>query len=285
MITPEKEEYVLTKAYIPEHIAGMMSLISKGEPCLIEDYIYFKKEDWVIFIGYPLERAFTKEHLEASLKEVIQKLKPEYTWFIAPEIPDSFIGSCQNRESDEYFRLNLEGLKIKGSLMRVVKKASRELSVEIEKAVSKEHEEAISEFLEKENPPPMIRQLFLSMRDYVSSSNTAVVLSARDKKKSLSAFYVIDTAANDFATYLIGCYSRKNYVPNASDLLCYEMIALAKEQGKDYISLGLGVNEGIRRFKRKWGGIPFLRYEFCEYHLKPPGIFEFIRQFKTRIMS
>jgi hypothetical protein len=24
------------------------------------------------------------------------------------------------------------------------------------------------------------------------------------------------------------------------------------------------VNQGIRRFKEKWGGIPFLDYEFCE---------------------
>jgi hypothetical protein len=39
---------------------------------------------------------------------------------------------------------------------------------------------------------------------------------------------------------------------------------LAGEKHKEYIHLGLGVNEGIRRFKKKWGGIPFLKYEFCE---------------------
>ncbi|MFZ3090961.1 MAG: hypothetical protein WA240_10125 [Nitrospirota bacterium] len=32
------------------------------------------------------------------------------------------------------------------------------------------------------------------------------------------------------------------------------MINLAKEHGKGYINLGLGVNNGIRRFKEKWGG-------------------------------
>lgn len=45
------------------------------------------------------------------------------------------------------------------------------------------------------------------------------------------------------------------------------MINLAREYGKGYINLGLGVNEGIRRFKEKWGGIPFLRYEFYELSL------------------
>jgi hypothetical protein len=42
------------------------------------------------------------------------------------------------------------------------------------------------------------------------------------------------------------------------------MIELTREHGKNTINLGLGVNEGIRRFKEKWGGIPFLDYEFCE---------------------
>ena len=42
------------------------------------------------------------------------------------------------------------------------------------------------------------------------------------------------------------------------------MIHLTREQGKSTLHLGLGVNEGIRRFKKKWGGKPFLKYEFCE---------------------
>ena len=51
---------------------------------------------------------------------------------------------------------------------------------------------------------------------------------------------------------------------HASDLLFLEMIKLTRENGKKTINFGLGVNEGIRRFKEKWGGIPFLNYEFCE---------------------
>jgi hypothetical protein len=39
------------------------------------------------------------------------------------------------------------------------------------------------------------------------------------------------------------------------------MINLSKENSKGYIHLGLGVNEGIRRFKEKWGGVPFLKYD------------------------
>lgn len=61
------------------------------------------------------------------------------------------------------------------------------------------------------------------------------------------------------------------------------MINLVKEHRQSYINLGLGVNEGIRRFKEKWGGVPFLRYEFCEYfsgHTKP---LKLIRELESKL--
>ena len=89
-------------------------------------------------------------------------------------------------------------------------------------------------------------------------------MGAYDNKNRLSALFVVELAAKEFATYVLGCYSRKHYVAHASDLLFREMIELAAKEGKNYISLGLGVNPGIKRFKEKWGGVPFLAYEFCE---------------------
>jgi hypothetical protein len=48
------------------------------------------------------------------------------------------------------------------------------------------------------------------------------------------------------------------------------------EYDKRYIHLGLGVNEGIRRFKAKWGGRPTHPYQMCELVFKKPSIFESI---------
>jgi hypothetical protein len=44
------------------------------------------------------------------------------------------------------------------------------------------------------------------------------------------------------------------------------MIACARSRGKSNLQLGLGVNPGIRRFKQKWGGQPFLDYFAWELH-------------------
>jgi hypothetical protein len=265
VITPEEEAYILEKAYVPEHIVSLMALISKGDPFLVEDHLGLVKDNWLILVGYPLDQRFSIERSEKVIKHVLETFRPEVLWFIGPEIPASLLNTCQERETDQYYRLDLEKVKVKASLKRAVDKASQELTVERGRSISKEHQALISELLKREKLQPRIRELYRAMPDYIGRSSTACVLNARDKKGRLCAFYVVDLAAGGFSTYILGSYSKRNYVPHASDLLFLEMIELTREHGKDIIHLGLGVNEGIRRFKEKWGGVPFLNYEFCEH--------------------
>ena len=264
MITPEEEAYVLERAYVPEHIVSLMALISKGAPFFKEDHLGFVKDNWLILVGYPLDGNFSHERCEKILKQAVEAYRPEYLWFIGPEIPISLLDSCKERETDQYYRLDLEQTKLKPSLQRVADKASKELMVERGHSISKEHEALISELLKREKLPPRVRELYRAMPDYVGHSSSACVLNARDKNGKLCAFYVIELGAKNFSTYILGTHSKKHYVPHASDLLFLEMIKLTQEHGKNIINLGLGVNEGIRRFKEKWGGTPYLNYEFCE---------------------
>jgi hypothetical protein len=264
MISPEDEAYILERAFVPEHILNLMVPISKGEPFLEEEHLVFVKDNWLILVGYPLEGNFSQERCERVLKQAVETFRPEYLWFIGPEIPPSLQGSCKERQTDQYYKFDLNRTKLKPSLQRVTDKASKELIVERGHSISKEHEALISELLKREKLPPRLRELYRAMPDYVAHSSTACVLNARDKNGKLCAFFIVELGAKNFSTYVLGCHSKKHYVSHASDLLFLEMIKLTREHGKNTINLGLGVNEGIRRFKEKWGGIPFLNYEFCE---------------------
>ncbi len=264
MITPEDEQYILTTAYVPEHIISLMVLISKGEPFLIEDHLVFVKDNWLIFVGYPLDGNFSQERCEEILKQTVETFRPEYLWFTGPDVPASLLDFCNERETDQYYRLDLDHTRLKASLQRTADKASKELTLERSHSISKDHETLITELLEREKLPPRLRELYRAMPAYVVHSPSACVLNARDKKGKLCAFYVVELGAKNFSAYILGSHSKKHYVPHASDLLFFEMIKLTHEQGKNIINLGLGVNEGIRRFKEKWGGVPFLKYEFCE---------------------
>jgi hypothetical protein len=264
VITSEEEAYVLERAYVPEHIINLMGPISKGEPFLKEEYLGFVKDNWLIFVGYPLDGNFSQIRSERVLKQAAETFRPEILWFIGPEILPSLLDSCKERETDRYYTLDIEQTKLKPSLQRIADKASKELTVERSRAFSKEHEALIAELLKREKLPPRVRELYRAMPDYVARSSSACTLNARDKNRKLSAFFVVELGAKNFLTYVLGCHSKKHYVPHASDLLFFEMINLTHEHGKHTIHLGLGVNEGIRRFKEKWGGIPSLNYEFCE---------------------
>jgi hypothetical protein len=264
MITPEDDDYILTQAYVPEHIVSLMVPISKGEPFLIEGHLGFAKDNWLILVGYPLDGNFFQERCERILKQAVETFRPEYLWFIGPEVPPSLLESCKERQTDQYYKLDLEQTKPKPSLQRAADKASKELTLERTQSISKEHEGLIAELLKREKLPSRVRELYRAMPYYVAHSSSACVLNARDKNGKLCAFYVVELGAKRFSTYVLGSYSKKHYVPHASDLLFLEMIKLTREHRRNAINLGIGVNEGIRRFKEKWGGIPYLNYEFCE---------------------
>jgi len=265
MITSAEEEYILTKAYVPEHIVSLMVSISRGDPFLSENHVGYKKDDWLIFVGYPLDSAFSLERCEKAVGDLLETSRHERFWFIGPQVPSILLRSCSERESDEYYKLDLDQMTLRGSLRSAAEKAGKVLTVERSRTFTKENERLASELLEREPLTPRVRELYRAMPRYVSESPSAWVLNGWDKKGKLSAFYVVDLGAKKFATYVVGAHSKKHYVSHASDLLFLEMIRLTQESGKKTIHLGLGVNEGIKRFKRKWGGVPFLKYEFCEY--------------------
>ncbi len=264
MITREEESYVLTRAYVPEHIVSLMGLISKGDPFLMEDHLGFAKDNWLILVGYPLEGNFSQERCERILKQAVDTFRPEILWFIGPEAPASLSDSCKERQTDQYFTFDTETTVLRPSLQRTVDKASENLTIERGCSISQDHQALISEFLNRENLPDRVRELYHAMPEYVGRSSSAWTIDARDKAGNLCAFSVIDLGAKNFSAYILGSHSKKHYVPHASDLLFFEMIRLTREHGKGSINLGLGVNEGIRRFKKKWCGEPFLKYEFCD---------------------
>ena len=266
MITREEETYVLTKAYVPEHIVSLMTLISKGDPFLIEEHLGFVKDNWLILVGYPLEGKFSQERCDGILKQAVDIFRPEYLWFIGPESPSSLKDFCTERQTDQYYTFDIDQTPIKPSLQRAAGKASEKLIVERGRLMDKEHEALVSELLKREKLPERVRELYRAMPEYVGRSSSAWMLNARDKAGRLCAFIVVDLGAKNFSAYILGSHSKKHYIPHASDLLFLEMIRLTREHGKSSINLGLGVNEGIQRFKKKWGGKPFLRYDFCERH-------------------
>jgi hypothetical protein len=282
MISEADIKAILEKAYIPEHIVHLMVLLSKGEPFLLEDFLCLTRDDWLIVVGYPLETPFHGASLERVVRKALSRFRPTFGWIMAPEELAYLEGCRGERESDRYYVYDLRRKQPPKRLVHIAERASGDLLVERQEKMSEDHRSLIEEFIHRAALKPRVKQLYLSLPEYVSLSPTAAILSAWTRERQLSAFYVIELAALHFACYLAGCYSRRALVPHASDLSFYEMIRLAEAEGKSSINLGLGVNDGIRRFKEKWGGTPFLAYEYCEFRSKGRWVLNLLSSFAAR---
>lgn len=116
--------------------------------------------------------------------------------------------------------------------------------------------------------PPNVRGLFARTGAVLDTPGLRL-LDAVDAEGNLAASLLLDDAPRRFCSYLIGAHSRTHYTPHAADLLFAHMLRSAREADKEYVHLGLGVNDGIRRFKTKWGGRPALPYVMASWRETP----------------
>ncbi len=277
MLTAQEHAYILEQAYVPEHCVSLMTHVSGGEPFLIDDFFICRKENWIILIGYPLDDNFSPGQLEAVFSKVQKKFKPDFISLVAPQIPSALTKRCQESQSDAYFTLETQRPVIRSPVKRNLRKARRNVQVALSAGMTDVHQELMHEFVARAALSERVRRLLFKMPEFVADTDRAHVLNAWGQRNKLAAFYVIDLEAKQFSNYIIGCHSKENYVRGASDLLLFELINLSREHNKPYIHLGLGVNNGVRRFKAKWGGLPARRYEMCELALKKPSIWDTFR--------
>jgi hypothetical protein len=279
MLTAQEKQSILSNAYVPEHSVDLMTGVSGGEAFFDDEYFFCCKGDWMIVVGYPLNDEFNVDEFDLFVSGLIRRFRPAQLSLVASEIPDSLLAQSNEKDSDYYYVLDLSAGEPSGRLKRIVRKASEKLSIERADSMHEAHHLLMHEFIERVDPPRRVVRLLWKMPDYIQKQPDGLVLNAWDDRQRLAAFYIVDTAPRHFSTYVIGCHSRQNYVSGASDLLVYELTALSREFGKQYIHLGLGVNEGIRRFKKKWGGVPTRRYEMCDIRVRKPAVTESIKAY------
>jgi uncharacterized protein YbaP (TraB family) len=253
---------VLKKAAVPEHSVLFMQAMSGGEPFMIGPYLFLAAEDWLIAVGYPLSGEPGTADFDQALAEAVRRSRARTCWAISPSLPDRL--KAHRSDRDNYYVLAADA-RVPERLERLAEKTSGLLRVEEGGTFTAAHRRLWAEFVGRVALPPNVRELFAKTEAVLQKAPGLVLLNAWDSRGQLAACLLLDTAPRAFLTYLIGAHSRTHYTPYASDLLFREMIRIARRQGKEFLHLGLGVNEGIRRFKTKWGGARALPYEMAAW--------------------
>lgn len=243
---------------IPEHSVSLMTRASHGRALRIGAYLFYAAGDWLIGIGYPLQGTPSVEDFDRALDKAISQTGATDCRIVACELPARLAGHLTKQ--DAYYILPLER-PLPGRLVNIVNKASQSLRIETGTTFTPQHRRLWGEFMGFAGLPSNVQALYASVEELLSSPDCEIsLLNAYNAEGFLTACLVVDTAQPGFDTYLLGAHSRQHPVPHASDVLFARMIAEARQRSKAFLHLGLGVNQGIARFKRKWGGFPALPY-------------------------
>jgi hypothetical protein len=256
MLNSDEQNRIYQQAYVPEHIPDYVAAISGSKPFLFEDYLCFFHNGHLIFIGYPLGEKPVE--ISQVYQAACKRFNPHTITLVAEKI---FLAqdSYEAQPADRYYRLKLPLDSLDPDVAYMVRRAERELDVKIGK-FGKQHKTMIKDFIAAHDLTREQVHIFKHVRNYLKRSETALLLEAF-KAGRLVAFSIVDMGSARYAFYQFNFRSSKITVPGASDLLFNEMVRLAQSEGKEAINLGLGVHTGIRRFKEKWGGAPFLKHD------------------------
>lgn len=263
MLSSAESSRIYRHAYLPEHLPEYVQTISGAQPHLHRNYVCLTRQSHLIFIGYPLSGS--SDDAPRAYASACERFAPSTVALIAPDIwlPPAAV---KMQPRDTYYRLNLPLKTIDSKTANMVRRAGRELTVRHGKFL-REHKKLVKAFLKDHRLTAEQIDVYNRIGKYLTRSSTAYLIEAK-KRDLLVAFTVVDTGSADYAFYLFNFRSKKENIPGASDLLFKAMVDLAQSEGKKAINLGLGIHEGIRRFKKKWGGIPFLPYAAALIDLK-----------------
>jgi len=261
-LEPGELRTILEEASVPEHSAPFMGAMSCGEPFLEGPFLFIAAEDWLLAIGYPLGEEYRAEAFEEALSRAHQRTGASHCWAICPDLPERLKPRCCNR--DNYYILPADAAT-PPRLERLAERAAASLEVEQSAVFTAAHRRLWAEFICRKELPPDIRELYARTESVLGAAPGLSLLNAWDRSGNLAASLLLDSAPRRFTSYLLGAHSRIHCTPYASDLLFREMIRRAAQGRKEYLHLGLGVNDGIRRFKTKWGAMPGQTYEMAEW--------------------
>ena len=275
MITAAEEDFLKNVAYVPEHMPGYGAAISGGETFLLENYICYRGKEFLIFIGYSLQDPFDETKMEKILAAAIERFSPARVALISPSTGRR---DGEGGDSDAYYQLDLATLNIPSKVKNMVQRASQDLQVEKGREFKDEHRQLVADFLGSRRVSEGTHSIFKKIHEYLASVPTARLLSAGGRDGRLAGFDIAEFGAKNYAFYMFNFRSSQNSAPGTSDLLLYELIQEAKQQGKRFVNLGLGVNPGVAFFKKKWGGRPFLNHEFILFEPRRISPFEALLQ-------
>jgi len=267
MLNSCQKRLIYNLAYLPEHLPSYLCPFSDSDPCLDRGLLYYQTRDRLSLIASPLPPDTRGPDLQSHVTAIVREHKPAELSCISP-VPLDIDGYRSVRtEYDLYYCLDLDNLLDGPKLRNMLKRASREVQISAGRDFTREHLQLLRDFIAFKNLDREKALFFHRIPEYLSQSETALVIEARTRQdNTLVAYDILETGSRRFAFYLFNITGKESRsIPGVNDFLLQKAINQAGTMDKSYINMGLGINRGIVAFKAKWGAFPFLPYYFQQF--------------------
>lgn len=264
---------VTEAAIVPEQIISYVCAVSSAEPRMVGRCIGFKSGDDFVLVGYPLENPMDTQAMGEAVDESLKIPGLFRITVIGPAKPPQAPPQASSVE-DSYYFLTFPPPPPSQKLRNMVRRANRDLVIETASRLSDDHLALIRHYMETRPLADGTKQILRELPRYLESSKGALLISARLKNGRVAAFAIGEFSAPETAFFMF-CFRHPEIAPPGStDFLLSCLLNRGQEQGHIRMNLGLGINDGVRFFKLKWGATPFLPYVETSWNVRPERLLD-----------
>ena len=272
MIGPDRLARVSAEAVVPEQLVSYVRAVSGSKPAMIGSCVGYQSEGSIVLVGYPLHDPKDEGAMADAIEEALHMPDLRRLTVIGPVRPPQAPIETEVTE-DSYFVLPLPPPAPGQKLRNLLKRAGRELTLHRELRLGEDHLALVQGYLNERTLAPGTRHIFRQLPLYLEASAGSMVFSARLADGRLAAFAVGEFGSLSTAFFLFCFRDSELAPPGSADLALSGLLEEARQRGQSRMNLGLGVSEGIRFFKRKWGAEPFLPYVEVTWKPGSMGVF------------
>jgi len=276
MIVPDRLAGVTAAAAVPEQVVSYACAVSGSKPQRVGACVGFASEGEFVLVGYPLHDPRDTGAMTAAVDQALKLAGLRRITVIGPvRPPQAPVGAPLVQ--DVYLSVPVPHPTPAQRLRNLLRRAGRELVIERGETCGGEHMALVQHYLDGRHLAAGTRHIFRQLPLYLEASPGSLMLSARLADGRLGAFSVGEFGSLHTAFYMF-CFRHPGLAPPGStDLLLSALLEEARERGQVRMNVGLGVNAGVRFFKRKWGAEPFLPYVQVSWEPAAHGMFRRLR--------
>ncbi|MBP8645402.1 MAG: hypothetical protein KBH99_04690 [Syntrophobacteraceae bacterium] len=279
MIVPGLLSRVTAEAVTPEQVLPFACTVSDSRARMIGDCVGLESGGDLVLVGYPLHDPLDTKAMNEAVDQALRIPNLERLTVIGPAQP----GAAPEKsvvEEDCYYALPLPPPPPGQKLRNLLRRAARELKIERNSSWGEHHAALVQSYLDGRYLGTGTRWIFRRLPRYLAASSGSLLLSARLPDGCLAGFAVGEYSSLHTAFFMFSFRDPLSAPPGTADLLLFELLKEGHLRGQVRMNLGLGVNQGIRFFKRKWGAVSFLP---CVQVSWKPGTSGFLSRLRVLI--